>query len=197
VNLVEYLLFTRSAVLSPSRGRSRGLGAAGRPSLTLSLDRGSAATPDGSGPLICFGALIFGFTVRFLRSDIPLLFSSPLEEFMPMVGVMELSRGVVVLHLGRDSEWNQIQWMRFGARTTTPNRTSKVVTYCETVDQKYRQDLLTLLLQSETSRADSVIYKILAALLGKSIILFPIPLSTYRPFAVEMPITHFIQLKCQ
>lgn len=80
VNLVEYLLFTKSAVLAPCCGLSRGisrlaLSASGRVGAFWD-DRVAAANPEGSGALICLGALIFGRTVRFLRSDIPLLFSS-------------------------------------------------------------------------------------------------------------------------
>jgi len=91
VILCEYLLLTRSAVLSARCGLSRGASSffpdrldslEGRPE----LDKVAAARPVGIGALIWRGALIVGapplgrLSVRFLRSDMPLPRSS---DMMP------------------------------------------------------------------------------------------------------------------
>lgn len=83
VILCEYLLLTKSAVLSALCGLSRGASSRfpdlldsleGRPE----LESVAAASPVGTGALICRGALIAGggppfwrLSVRFLRSEMP------------------------------------------------------------------------------------------------------------------------------
>lgn len=105
VILWEYLLFTRSAVLSAFCGLSRGASSLfpdrvdsfeGRPE----LESVAAASPAGIGALICRGALIWGggpplgrFSVRFLRSEMPFPRSS---DILPARSIaLVILRGVV------------------------------------------------------------------------------------------------------